>query len=575
MNFLRRNSDRRFIEGWEIIMKRTTSLTILSALIMGSFMGTALAAPGNIPDTLANKVDFASQQLKDDATLRSYYEASKYKDELPQSTDIKYDKELVAPQESVLNFEVKELRVTKSELLTADELRSAIQFVGAKTMSVKELQKIVDRINSAYLAKGIQTAQAVLPPQVVRDGVVYIRLIEGRYGEIKVQGNKRILESYVKDRVSATTNELSDLNQLQKDLLLYNNTNNFRLRAELVPGKELGSSDLVLTIDEAVNPWKSYFFVDNANQDESGLYRAGFVSAAYGLSGADDRLLVNPVFTEGTISGLISYDAPISNEGTRANISFSRNRVKIIDGRFEDFDIMAHSNDLSIGVSHPLNVTPLTKIDVFVEAHRKWSNTEYSGWNIADTDTNALKIGLNLRKYDKNGLWFAQVSATSFNTDFNIRNEQADGDYYGAYCMRRQNLSAGQYLLVRAFGQFTNDKELPSSEQFSIGGIATVRGYEESELSGDKGWVASVEYGFPISKDNQSLRGFAFYDHGAVYDNYSATTTRKYISSTGVGLEFFQKGWYGRLALGVPLEDSGNDIHSSKTRTHFYLQKDI
>ncbi len=553
-------------------MKRTTGLMILSALIMGSVMGTAFAAPVNIPN---DKVDFASKQLKDDAMLRSYYEASKYKEELPQSTDIKYDKQLAAPNESVLSFEVKEIRVTKSELLTVDELRAAVQFDGAKTMSVKELQDIVAKINDAYLAKGIQTAQAVLPPQVIRDGVVYIRLIEGHYGEIKVQGNKRILESYVKDRVSAKAKQLSDLSQLQKDLLLYNNTNNFRLRAELVPGQEVGSSDLILTLDEAVNPWNSYFFVDNANQDDSGLYRAGLVSTAYGLSGADDRLLVNPVFTEGTVSGLISYDAPISKEGTRANISFSRNRVKIIDGRFEDFDIKAHSNDLSVGINHPLNITPLSKVDFFAEAHRKWSNTKYSKWSIADTDTDALKVGFNLRKYDKNGLWFAQVSATSFNTNFNLRNETYDGEYYGAYVMRRQNLPDSQYLLVRAFGQFTNNEGLPSSEQFSVGGIATVRGYEESELSGDKGWYTSIEYGFPISKNKQSLRGFAFYDHGVVYDNNSATTTRNYISSVGVGLEFFQKGWYGKVALGIPLEDSSDDIHSSKTRTHFYLQKDI
>lgn len=545
-------------------MKKYTRTLILSALIMGSITNVAWA-----------DYDIAGQQLRDDAMLRSYYEASKYKQEEPISANLKYDTKFEAPQEEVLSFEVKEIRVTKSELLTADELRAVVQFAGTKTMSVKELQEIVARINNAYLAKGIQTAQAVLPPQVVRDGIVFIRLIEGRYGEIKVQGNKRIAESYIKDRISASPNEFSDLKQLEKDLLLYNNTNNYRLRAELVPGKELGDSDLILTLEEAVNPWNSYFFVDNANQEDSGLYRVGFVSTAYGLSGADDRLLVNPVFTEGTVSGLISYDAPISNEGTRANISFSRNRVKIIDGRFEDFDIKAHSNDFSVGISHPLNVTALTKVDFFAEAHHKWSDTEYSGWSIADTDTDALKVGLNARKYDRNGMWFAQVSATTYNTDYNVRKEHTDGDYYGAYVMRRQNLPASQYLLLRAFGQFTNAKELPSSEQFSIGGIATVRGYEESELSGDKGWFASLEYGFPISKDKQSLRGFVFYDYGVVYNNYLLDTDRNYISSTGLGMEFFHKGWYGKIALGIPLEDSGDNIHKSKTRTHFYLQKNI
>ncbi|MBQ8417133.1 MAG: ShlB/FhaC/HecB family hemolysin secretion/activation protein [Phascolarctobacterium sp.] len=561
-------------------MKKCSRTFLLAAAVLSTLLNTAWANGGSaggigaaIPENL--DFDFASRQLSDEATLRSYYEESKYKDNLPESTDVKFKRQAAAPQEADLRFEVKEVRVTKSELLSVEELRSLVAFDGTQVMTVKDLQEIVDKINAAYLAKGVQTAQAVLPPQVIKDGVVYIRLIEGHYGEIKVQGNKRILSGYVYDRVTAKQGELSDLNQLQKDLLLYNNTNNHRLSAELVPGKEVGTSDLVLTLHEPENPWSSYFFVDNANQDESGLYRAGFMSAAYGLSGADDRLVVNPIFTEGSVSGMLAYDAPISNKGTRATFSYSRNRVKIIDGQFEDFDIKAYSNDLAIGINHPLNVTALAKVDFFAEAHRKWSNTTYAGWDIADNETNLLKAGLNARSYDKNGLWFVQLSVSDYDSELTVREREVSGNYYGAYVMRRQNLPNDTYLLLRAYGQYTDEKDLPSSEQFSVGGIATVRGYEESELSGDKGYFASLEYGFPLSKDKQSLRGFVFYDYGAVYNSYNLQGDRSYISSTGAGLEFFHKGWYGKVALGIPLEDSGEDIHKSKTRTHFYLQKNI
>ena len=55
------------------------------------------------------------------------------------------------------------------------------------------------------------------------------------------------------------------------------------------PGKEVGTSDLVLTLEEPSNPWSTYVFVDNANQDESGLYRAGFVSTLYGLNGGEEK----------------------------------------------------------------------------------------------------------------------------------------------------------------------------------------------------------------------------------------------------------------------------------------------
>ena len=551
-------------------MKKYTNVVLMSALLVGGVFNTTFAAPD-----LGNKIDFASKQLSDEANLRSYYEASKYRQNIPQSAEVKYDKKEQVSQTETLSFVVKEIRVTKSELLKAEEISSVVQFEAGKTMNVNELKAIVEKINNLYLAKGIHTAQAVLPPQTIRDGVVYIRLIEGHFGEIRVEGNKRIVDGYIKERVSAKTGELSDLNQLQKDLFLYNNTNNHRLRAELVPGKNLGDSDLVLTVEEPENPWNTYFFVDNANQDDSGLYRVGFLAAAHGLSGADDSLIVSPVFTEGTVSGMVAYDAPISNKGTRATFSYSRNRVKIIDGTFEDYDIKANSNDASVRISHPLNVTALAKVDLFAEYHHKWNDTTYSGMEIADRATNSVKTGINARKYDKNGLWFAQLSVTGYETDDHYNGKCEDGEYYDTYLMRRQNLHYSQYLMVRAYGQYCDNKGLPSSEQFSVGGIATVRGYEESVLSGDKGWFASVEYGFPISKDKQSLRGFAFYDYGVAYNNYGSDTTRNYISSTGVGLEFFHKGWYGKIALGVPLKDSEDNIHSSKTRTHFYLQRNI
>ena len=129
------------------------------------------------------------------------------------------------------------------------------------------------------------------------------------------------------------------------------------------------------------------------------------------------------------------------------------------------------------------------------------------------------------------------------------------------------------YLMFRLFGQYTNNEALPSSEQFSIGGMATVRGYEESLLSGNKGWFGSMEYGFPISKDKQTWRGFVFYGYGTVYNE--SYNNRDYITSTGIGVEFFKDSWYGKVALGIPLSDSGENIEKDDGRIHFYLQKNI
>lgn len=234
----------------------------------------------------------------------------------------------------------------------------------------------------------------------------------------------------------------------------------------------------------------------------------------------------------------------------------------------------ANSNDAAIAITHPVNITPLSRVDVFLEGHRKWSDTTYSGMELSNSATRTVKAGLSARSFDENGLWFFMTSVTSYESDDRVNDKDNNGSYYSAYLMRRQNLKNDQYMLYRLYGQYTAFESLPSTEQFTLGGMGSVRGYKESILSGDKGWFAGMEYGFPISSDHQTWRGFVFLDHGVAYNNFSVKTTKDYITSTGLGLECSKGGWYGKAVLGIPLKDSGN-IGDASPRVHFYLQRNV
>jgi hemolysin activation/secretion protein len=94
-----------------------------------------------------------------------------------------------------------------------------------------------------------------------------------------------------------------------------------------------------------------------------------------------------------------------------------------------------------------------------------------------------------------------------------------------------QDVKGGLQLYVRAQGQLA-DQPLVSSEQFSMGGVDTVRGYLETEALGDAAVAGTVELRTPnlgewiagTSKDTQSdphktvavndLRFFVFGDGG-------------------------------------------------------------
>ena len=103
--------------------------------------------------------------------------------------------------------------------------------------------------------------------------------------------------------------------------------------------------------------------------------------------------------------------------------------------------------------------------------------------------------------------------------------------------VRRLNADDWQ-LVLRGTVQLSNDPLLPL-EQFSVGGIDTVRGYRENELVRDNGWATSAEVRIPLwRKADRSILDVApFVDAGYGWNDLGGASS-ELISSAGVGLIF-------------------------------------
>ncbi len=117
-----------------------------------------------------------------------------------------------------------------------------------------------------------------------------------------------------------------------------------------------------------------------------------------------------------------------------------------------------------------------------------------------------------------------------------------------------------------------------AGEQFGLGGAASIRGYEERELIGDKGAFVTLELGGPerLSRERPnegSLRALAFLDGGAVANNLDAPCaqdhTRCSIAGAGLGVAYERQRFQARLVGAVALRD-GTLTRKGDTRAHFY-----
>jgi hemolysin activation/secretion protein len=159
--------------------------------------------------------------------------------------------------------------------------------------------------------------------------------------------------------------------------------------------------------------------------------------------------------------------------------------------------------------------------------------------------------------------------------------EFADKRFKGrpGYAYIRGNLSTRQTLaqdwVVSARGSWQwADQALVSNEQFSLGGVDTVRGYYESAATGEVGTALSFEVSTPnLAKylgSEQDLRGAFFVDGGnvRVIDPISATDQFN-LASWGLGLHLVApKGFSATLDWAIALNDIGI-TRQGDNRLHF------
>ncbi len=481
------------------------------------------------------------------------------------------------PAEPEQQVEVSRIETDPSEVLTQEEIRAITSAVEGKRVAIAELFDVVNRLNNLYASKGCVTCRAFLPPQDVKEGVVKIRLVEGRLGSVVIEDNQHTRAEFIRDRIHLQGGELFSLKQLEDDLVRLNGTNELKARAQLKPGEAFGTVDTVIRVSEPPL-WQAILFADNAGRDTIGEYRVGLIVINSSLTGNSDPLTVTLYGAEGTDAVSASYSVPVSTYGTRLTAFYDWSQIQVENGPFAPLDISGHAWTAGASLSHPFIVTPESRLSGFVGYNAKRSTTQFGPATITDIDVRSVPYGIEFQRVDDSGVLFTRQFLT---TGFDEWGGDRSFFKYNGDLTRSWLFNRGYVALLRGGWQWADVDLLPPSEQFQVGGTATVRGYTEGLLIGDTGWFLSAEYQVPIDPPagagpgpgSYQVRGFAFVDAGAAYPFRpgGGTNGQDYLYSVGVGaLINLPLRLVARVALGVPLTHPAGDDQSAKI--HFYVQ---
>ena len=167
--------------------------------------------------------------------------------------------------------------------------------------------------------------------------------------------------------------------------------------------------------------------------------------------------------------------------------------------------------------------------------------------------------------------------------DFELNRHGAMGDfiYFRGDLSHTRDLPEGFQVFVKAQGQ-ASDQPLVNSEQFSGGGLGTVRGYLESEELGDNGIFGSAEMRTPslgefLGKAVDEWRFYLFGEGGelTIDDPLPEQQSQFKLASVGAGTRIkLVDHLNGSLDLGLPL-DNGPNTNAYEALLTFRLWADF
>ena len=426
---------------------------------------------------------------------------------------------------------VKGFVIEGATLIAASELEALLKDRTGTEQSLRDLREAAQTVADAYRKRGY-FARAFLPAQEVDDGIVRIRVVEGRFGRIirDKDGLTRADGAFVEEVVGArlTPGEPYSLAALERGLLLANDLPGIRADGTLKAGTAPGTSDLGLEIRDTPLLTAS-LGADNAGTRATGLVRGNAALSVNNATGYGDRLTAQAIRSARLSYGQAGWSVPLGSDGWRAGVTASALRYRL-GGSFKDVD--GHGVALTQGadLSYPL----IRSADETLRAHVAYEHGRYDDDLLGDAlhrkRVNKGSVGLVGDRSDGwggGGLTSYQIMVTAGTLDLSrlagdAALDAASANTAGGFAklsldlQRDQALGTDLFLRGRLSGQWAGGN-LDSSEQFALGGPGGVRAYPVNEGSGDSGFVANLELHRPITEGwAAGLDLFGFVDAGLI-----------------------------------------------------------
>ena len=476
-----------------------------------------------------------------------------------------------------LLFEVTGFNIEGNTAFSDREIRDLLTKYINTSVSFADLLQVETIITEKYKDAGYINSGAVVPVQNVENGIVTVQVIEGTIERLSVQvKGGRLSENYISSRLERGTKTPFNLNELQEALqLLQLNPLIENLNAELSVGTRRDRWLLDIKVNQA-NAFEPVIFANNSRTPSVGSFQRGIEINHNNFAGLADRLSLIYKNTDGSNDYNFNYVVPFNSLDGTLGLRYRYITSEIVEPPFDDLDIESRTDEFEVVIRQPVILTATAnstqEFALGLEFSRQANETELLGepFPLSPGANDDGKTRINAIRFFQDWTRRTRQDVLAARSQFNfgldvfdstINDDGPDGEFFSwrgqAQWLKLISSESNINFLLRSDIQISNSELVPL-EQFSLGGIDTVRGYRQDALLGDSGLLVSAELRVPVIRwnDNQSsIAIIPFADFGTVWGEQDLPNQDEdTIASLGLGLQLLlEERLRARIDWGIPL----------------------
>lgn len=476
-------------------------------------------------------------------------------------------------------FDIDEIEIQGNTLLPEVQIGEIKEAFAGTCMNRQAVNTLIYRLTVAYIDRGYITARVYLPQQDLSTGTLRLVVVEGFIEDIRLNDDSRADRWKLFWAMPAEEDAPLQLRELEHGLDQINRVPSAAATLKLLPGEQPGGTVVQIT-DEPEDEVRGHVAFDNGGQSSTGEDRVRLGMEMDNLLDINDAWTLFYIGSVDTNALAFNLSFPYRRWGFSLSRSYSE-FLSLITG---DTALFGQSDTSSLGAEYLLHRDAVSQWRLSAGVTYRKSKRFVVDVPLTPQRQAPARVGVSYSHRRHGRLWNVEAGYSKGLTVWGADEDPDDAppdtplSEFGKFDVsvyHSRALAGRLQYRGSVLGQYTDDV-IVSSEQIHIGDNATVRGYRDTPLSGDKGvyWRNELSmYLPPPGPDAGFFRRvlgraspLVFMDYGRVKDNAGGGS--RDLLGAGLGLRYAGRTFNLDLTWGRGISADPGELEGE---TEFYL----